>query len=62
MGHPLFSKFLTQKCSCLKGIWGKSMEQRQMERAFKDCPPHGDPSNIKKTNTDTIEEPDIAVF
>jgi hypothetical protein len=37
-GHPLISKFLTQKGSCLKEIQGQSVEQRLKERLSRDCP------------------------
>jgi len=38
--HTLISKFLTQKGSCLKKIWGQSIEQRLKESPCRDCPPY----------------------
>jgi hypothetical protein len=47
-GHPLTSKILTQKCSCLKEIQGQRVEQRVKERPCRDCPIWG---SIPHTNT-----------
>ena len=38
-GHPLISKFLTQNGSCLKELWGQSVEKRYLDylRHHSEC-------------------------
>jgi hypothetical protein len=68
MGHLLISKFLTQKGSWLKEIWGQSVEQRLKERPSRDCPTWGsitytnpNPDSIADAKKCLLTGPVIAV-
>jgi hypothetical protein len=54
--HQLISKFLIQRNSCVKEIWGQSVEQSLKEECHPETTPPRDPSHIQTLNLDTFAD------